>query len=103
MNTCNECKFAIFRDHGYSNYTVEGTHFTCAIKKHPGVTDENGFDRFYGEDERLKYALTCAEFSQGDAIQIDVDEDNVKSLTPEQTEIYQENYYLIHVLTGVGT
>ena len=33
--SCNQCKYAIMQDFGYSNYTVEGTTFYCFLKKHP--------------------------------------------------------------------
>lgn len=80
--TCNDCKYAIFQDYGYSNYTTEGTTFYCAKKAHP--SDE--FDRWYGKDERLNFAAECKEFSKGDSIDMDVDGDI--ELTPEQQAIY---------------
>lgn len=102
MQTCNECKFAIFKDHGYSNYTVEGIHFTCAIKKHPDVVTEEGFDRYYGTDERLNYAEKCLEFTVGDPISICVEGDYDKPLTPEQEEIIHPNYLSLRVFKEVG-
>ena len=55
---CGGCKFCVFKDHGYSNYTVEGTSFYCGKNLHP----ESGFDRWYGEDKRLEYAQECTGF-----------------------------------------
>ena len=83
---CGDCKFCIFEDYGYSNYTVEGTYFICAKEAHP----DGIFDRFYGEDERLKYAEKCPEFTEGECIVMDVDHDNEETLTPEQKEIFRE-------------
>ena len=68
-HTCNECRFAIFADYGYSNYTTDGTYFRCAKRLHP-----NGeFDRFYGEDKRLDFAQTCPGFEAGEGVQLDCD------------------------------
>ena len=71
--TCNECRFAIFQDYGYSNWTVEGTEFFCAIKQHPA----DGFDRWYGDDGRLNYAAECRMFRAGEPISIDVDREDL--------------------------
>lgn len=72
MITCNECRYALFQDEGYSNYTVEGTVFYCLKKAHPA----DGFDRWYGEDKRLNHAQECTEFSKGDPVCMDVDGDD---------------------------
>lgn len=84
--SCNECKYAIFQDHGYSNYTVEGTEFICAKKLHP----YGDFDRWYGEDTRLNYAAECGGFESGDSIDLDVEHEDLEGLTPEQKAIYEE-------------
>ena len=44
--SCAKCKFAVYQDQGYSNYTVMGTDFFCAKKLHPN----DGFDVGYGKD-----------------------------------------------------
>jgi len=82
--TCNDCKYAIFEDYGYSNYTTEGTAFHCSKKAHPS----DGFDRWFGEDERLGFAQSCKEFARGDAIEMDCDRE--AELTPEQRAIFDE-------------
>ena len=66
---CSECKYSYMQDEGYSNYTVEGTEFTCLKKKHP----DGEFDRFYGEDNRLSYADKCDSFTPGEGLNIDVE------------------------------
>ena len=88
--SCSGCAFALFEDYGYSNYTVEGTTFTCMLNKHP----EGSFDRFYGEDEKLLYADECPDFTEGDAIDLDVDGENESdrygNLTPIQSELLKK-------------
>jgi hypothetical protein len=85
MKTCNECRFAIFEDFGYSNWTVEGTYMNCAKYKHPDAP----FDRFYGTDERLNFAEKCDSFEKGDSIDMDVDREHESDLTPEQNLVYE--------------
>jgi hypothetical protein len=59
---CTDCVHALLQDHGYSNYTVEGTDFSCKLDLHPDGT----FDRWYGEDSRLLYAEKCPSFMEGE-------------------------------------
>ena len=80
---CNDCKLAIFEDHGYSNYTVEGTYFYCGKFLNP-----NGkFDRFYGLEEKLRYAEQCPSFEEGDSIHLCVEE-SVDDLEKEQQDYF---------------
>ena len=83
--TCNDCKFSILLDYGYSNYTVEGTTFRCAANAHP----EDGFDNWYGEDKRLLFAQICDKFEAGDGISMDVEGECESELTPEQKAIWE--------------
>lgn len=80
MKTCDQCKFCVLKDEGYSNYTVENTSVNCAESKHPDAP----FDRFYGEDERLQFAETCSSFIAGDAVELDVDGETWQGLTDEE-------------------
>ena len=82
--TCLDCKWRVSEDFGYSNYTVEGTTFHCAIRKHP----DGEFDQFYGEDKRLKYAAECASFEPGEGVTMDVDHEEEAGLTPAEREIW---------------
>ena len=82
---CGDCRFACFVDYGYSNYTIEGTEFYCAKKAHP----DGHFDRFYNEDKRLNFAAKCKKFKAGKCIEMDVEEEGLSDLTPDQTEIYK--------------
>jgi hypothetical protein len=84
VTKCTDCRFCVLEDHGYSNYTVEGTNFRCAKRLHP----DGEFDRFYGEDKRLNFASACASFVSGQPLEIDCDREFVDTFTPEQREIY---------------
>lgn len=84
MITCENCKFGCLFDYGYSNYTTEGTEFFCAKSLHP----DGHFDRFYGEDKRLKFAEKCPGFEAGKAIEMDTECQGEADLTPEQRAIY---------------
>lgn len=86
MKSCNNYKYAIFQDYGYSNYTVEGTEFACAKKHHPDAP----FDRWYGGDIRLRFAKTCPCFSKGEPIELDVEGEGFATLSDEQKRIYME-------------
>jgi hypothetical protein len=83
MKTCETCKYAIFKEEGYSNYTVEGTTFYCFMKSHPAAP----FDRFYNQDKRLNYAETCISYKHGIPITMDVDKTDY-DLTPIQICMY---------------
>lgn len=39
--SCAGCEFLYFRDHGYSNYTVENTEVCCALDKNPFLVKHN--------------------------------------------------------------
>jgi len=67
---CGNCRFAKFKDEGYSNWTVTGTTFECMVDKHP----DGKFDRWY-TDERLHWALWCKSYEEGNPIHIGVEGD----------------------------
>lgn len=81
--SCNDCRFAIMTDFGYSNYTVEGTTFLCGKNLHP----HGEFDRWYGEETRLQYAEECIGYEGGGAIFIDVDRLAWSELTEDEKTI----------------
>ena len=83
--TCNECRFALFEDEGYSNWTVEGTNFYCLIGAHP----KDGFDRWYGDDKRLWFGVECSRFEVGEPICMDVEEEEKENLSAEQKALYE--------------
>jgi hypothetical protein len=72
--TCRRCRWHMWEEYGYSNYTVEGSYFHCLKKLHP----EDGFDEFYGEDPRLDFAQTCGSFQVGEGVQLDCDREEEK-------------------------
>lgn len=80
------CKYAHLQDTGYSNYTVEGTDFSCMRGAHPDGT----FDKYYGEDERLKYAQKCDQYVEGTPIEFDVDGGYEAKLTDEERQRLKE-------------
>lgn len=72
--TCDDCRFCLLDDYGYSNYTTEGIYVHCLLNKHP----ESGFDQFYGEDKRMQFADQCDAFTAGGPIHLDTDRENAK-------------------------
>jgi hypothetical protein len=72
-------------DYGWSNWTQEGTTFHCARKLHP----EEGFDRFYGDDNRLGFAQECKGYEEGEGIRMDVDRETVQELNAEQKVVWE--------------
>jgi hypothetical protein len=84
--SCAECIHAVFQETGYSNYTVEGRDFWCSKNLHP----DDGFDAWYDRDDRLKFAEECPEYWQGEPISIDVDQEELVSLSPDRRAIYDE-------------
>ena len=62
MKSCNECRYAVGQDTGYSNYTVMGTDFICLLNKNPN----NHFDIWYGEAKELNHAEQCDKYTYSD-------------------------------------
>lgn len=73
MKKCTDCKFALLKDYGYSNYTVEGTEFNCLKNLNPS----SGIDIWYNEAPELLFAEQCNSFSEGDPFRLSV-EDNLE-------------------------
>lgn len=82
--SCEGCSNALFADYGYSNYTTEGTEFWCMVGAHP----EDGFDKWFGLDERLLFAEVCPRFEPGDPVRMDVDHEGEENLTDAQRSLY---------------
>lgn len=82
--SCDNCKYAIYEDYGYSNYTVEGTEFQCGKKAHP----EGAFDRFYRENPSLNFGAQCEFHEAGEPISMDVEHEDYPELTDEQKAIF---------------
>ena len=83
---CDECRWCILHDHGYSNYTVEGTDVICTRFLHP----KQEFDRWYGENDKdLSFAEQCSAFEPGEPFQMDVDgEWTLNDMDAQQREAY---------------
>ena len=69
MKKCNECRYAVEQDTGYSNYTVTGVDFICLLGEH------DVFDSWYGEAEELNHAEQCDKYtySENAPAEFDVD------------------------------
>lgn len=88
MNTpCDECRFSVEQDEGYSNYTVEGCMVQCAKGLHP----DGDFDRWYGNDKRIRKLDDCPGYVKGEPLHLYVDMsegDDWSKLSPEELEVY---------------
>lgn len=80
--SCEDCSNCLLMDFGYSNWTVEGTSVLCMVDVHP----DKEFDRWYGEDDRLKFAEQCERFSPGGAERLDVDREDFNELSAQAQE-----------------
>jgi hypothetical protein len=69
---CNECKWCVLEDYGYSNYTVEGTNAECLLDMNPAFPVDMG----WGLTEEIDFANVCPRFKEGAPIEVDVDHDN---------------------------
>lgn len=67
--SCDDCKFCVYQDYGYSNYTVEGTNISCLADKF------EEYEQSYNDvvDNR---AITCDHFNKGESWHIDVDRES---------------------------
>lgn len=66
---CDECKYCVKRELGYSNWTVEGTSIDCLLNNNPDFPTDN----FYGEEPALLFAENCGSFCEGECVDIDVE------------------------------
>jgi len=94
MASCDECKWCLLEDFGYSNYTVEGTYVHCLKNIHP----ESGFDRWYGADERLKFAETCESFVAGEPTEVDCDREALESYSDKLSTKYADDPEVVALL-----
>lgn len=79
---CKSCKYCVYRDYGYSNYTVEGTSQECGRGVH------ESFDRFYGQAPEIALIpVPCPSYSSGEPIKLDVDGKLWDELTEEEKAI----------------
>lgn len=87
---CDDCKFCILEDYGYSNYTVEGTTADCLF----GLNPDFPVDNFYGNIPEHDFANICPRFKIGKPIEIDCDHEKGHILNytddPEIREILEK-------------
>ena len=83
-DACRTCAFLLLEDHGYSNYTVEGTDASCLHDANPGLP----VDYFYGDAEALKF--TCSRHKTGAQIRLDVDGEDAVEGDPEAVSLYRQ-------------
>lgn len=63
--SCSDCQFCVYQDHGYSNYTVEGTSISCLVNKFEEIDE-------YSDRNTLGMATDCEYFNQGNHWDLDV-------------------------------
>lgn len=79
---CDNCRYCVYRDYGYSNYTVEGTSKECGRGIH------EPFDNFYKRAPEYQVIPDpCPSWSSGEPLRLDVDGEVWESLTEEEKEI----------------
>lgn len=69
---CDDCKFCVLEDYGYSNWTVEGTDANCLLHMNPWFPVDRGWETA----EELDFANICPRFKEGEPMHIDVDHEN---------------------------
>ena len=74
---CDNCKFCVLQDTGYSNYTVEGTDVMCMLNLHPDTPFDRG-SYFAQVDSRLLYAEQCEGYAEGNPVEIDCDREKAE-------------------------
>lgn len=86
-------------DHGYSNYTVEGTEADCLFDLNPFFPVDN----WYNDAEEHDFANVCSRFKEGYPMHVDVEceEGHIINYTddPEVKDILSK-IYMIEVLSG---
>lgn len=85
---CSNCKFCVEADHGYSNYTVEGTNVYCGSPLKEIRKKFVSFDRFYGKASEYSQGENCKSFEEGSPVGVDVENDYIKDFSDEEREIY---------------
>ncbi len=83
---CNNCKFLLSQDYGYSNYTTEGTEHFC-MKSDPKF-DKLPSEGFVNDFTRENYH--CDKYVEGSGIDMDVDHENYGELSAEDKKLFDE-------------
>lgn len=86
---CMNCRWAMFQDHGYSNWTVESTELHCMLSLNPNLPADYSYTssawgglpaKSYNEIN--SFAEECKAHEFGDPPSLDVDREDVKEKTP---------------------
>jgi len=84
LPTCLTCENCLCVDHGYSNWTVEGTVMHCILNVHPDFP----CDRWYGENPKSEFARNCEQYVRTDECPwLDVDGEQFEHL-PDDHRAY---------------
>lgn len=73
---CNNCKFFMTQDTGYSNYTVMETTVDCIKKANQYFPCDESYSWEYEpkkEFKELQVAENCSHYKKGEGIHFDVD------------------------------
>ena len=82
---CNECKYCIEDDYGYSNWTVCGTTADCLLNLNKGFPS----DEWYGKDPAQGFANECIKFTKGNPVCFDVDGETTVEDYKDEGDIYK--------------
>ena len=82
---CDECKWCVLEDYGYSNYTVEGTGADCLLDLNPDLPA----DHRWGEASALAFANVCPRFKEGNPLLVDVETDGNLINYTNDTEVIE--------------
>ena len=87
---CDECKFCVLEDYGYSNWTVEGTDARCVLNLNPRFPA----DHRWGHIPEAEFANECPRYCKGSPVEIDVDQESGHILNytsdPEVRELLEK-------------
>ena len=83
-NKCQQCKYHVNQDTGYSNWTVDGSNVTCLKGKYKDLEDSCKCE----EKEFYKQFDNCEFFKEGCYITFDVDGETTIEDYKEDEEVY---------------
>jgi hypothetical protein len=83
---CRNCIYFIKKDHGYSNYTVEGTELDCLLDLNKSFPKEEEYDSNSKIYDHYIDSNNCDGFEEGEYWECDVDGESPE---PTDNEILQ--------------
>lgn len=91
MKSCTNCALCYYQDHGYSNWTVEGTTTECHLDLNPGFPAESSYwDNDDAYNKAISYAEECAMYIEGDQDHYDVDGETERMSNEELQKLIRE-------------